>query len=657
MKYRILAILLIASITACKKDTLVNIEEATNAQSIAPNGFNFATTKTVKIRVRLLSNNGEPLANIPVTFHNPKDDKQLLKSLTNSNGYIDANLNIAGYIEQLIVKPHFIGINNEVTGFFTNNTLDLVIGGKKGVEGNVILASTKNTQSAGKQTQSVGFQNTAFSYLGTYDVNGRPNYLAAQSGTVSSNLLNHINSSIPDAIDVRTSHPAYLTETAKQTLDIVKTGEVFITFVSEGAGLTNAIGYYTYPTNTPPSNASDITDIKYIFPNSSAFGSSGGLLSGDRVSLGTYNAGISIGIVLFSNGWDSNNKAVTSGVTKFYTNKSANPESTNSLKKHIVLLNFAQEDLFVIGIEDLNRESEPLCDHDFNDVVLYADSYPKDAISKLGVPSLDTPKDTDGDGVTDEYDEFPTDNKKAYTNYFPAKNSWGTLAFEDNWPLKGDYDMNDLVINYRYTYITNAANNVVEMNADYKVLTSLAYYHNGFGVELPISSSAVDCTNGYIKEKNYIKLNANGTEAGQDKAVIIPFDDQKLIYNAASGWSEQVSMNIKFTTPQAMSILSNAPYNPFIISDGRRSHEIHLPGNTPTNLADKALFGYQDDLSKPTTGKYYIGTNNWPWALQFTEPFNPPAEGVAIDQVYSRFGAWASSGGSSFTDWYKNLGK
>src|SRR5690606_4428115 len=162
--------------------------------------------------------------------------------------------------------------------------------------------------------------------------------------------------------------------------------------------------------------------------------------------------------------------------------------------------------------------------------------------------------------------------KKAYNNYFPSKDKWGTLAFEDNWPLKGDYDMNDLGVNYRYTYVSNSENKVVEMTADYKVTTALAYFHNGFGVELPFSSASVAKVTGQVNSKGYINFNSNGTEAGQTKAVIVPFDDQ----NAVNNGSGAVSINIVFNTLQSASILKDAPYNPFLISDGKRSHEIHL---------------------------------------------------------------------------------
>ena len=33
---------------------------------------------------------------------------------------------------------------------------------------------------------------------------------------------------------------------------------------------------------------------------------------------------------------------------------------------------------------------------------------------------------------------------RAFDVYTPGKGTYGSLSFEDNWPAKGDYDMNDL---------------------------------------------------------------------------------------------------------------------------------------------------------------------------------------------------------------------
>lgn len=653
MKAKFTLFLLVVSLTiGCKKDEMTTLETPVGLNAIAPNGFNFSTTQKIGINVRLLANTGEPIANVPVTFHHPKDSAQLLKAITDNQGYIKTNLSVSSYIKELIVEPHYVGLINEVKASIISNNLDLTIGGTKGISGNVVLSESNVSQTNMKVNQFSTF-NTIYNYLGTYDANGRPQYLQAQSGNVSARLLTYLNDAIPEFEDIKINHPEYLAQSAQQNINVVENGEVFITFVSEGASKLNAIAYYTYPTNNPPATENDIPNIKYIFPNTSAYGSGGGLLTGDKVSLGTFTAGTSIGLILFSNAWNKSTKVVNNGSAKFYSEPKFNLESSSNLKDHMLLMYYKPDDLFVIGFEDVRRDDKE-CDHDFNDLVLYATSYPKSAISKTNVVVIDAPEDTDGDGIADHLDEYPTDGKKAYNNHYPSKDSWGTLAFEDNWPLKGDYDMNDLVVNYRYSFITNASNNVVEIKASYEVVGALADYKNGFGVEFPFSPSIINDVTGYIHSLDDIKFNPNGTESGQAKAVIIPFDNQELIFKSSVNYSEVVNMRIQFLTPQPMSNIGSAPFNPFLISNGRRVFEIHLPGHTPTTKGATSLFGQNQDQSNPAIGRFYIGENNWPWAIHFAEPFAFPKEGKSVDKAFLHFSQWASSGGTSYEDWYTN---
>ncbi len=66
-----------------------------------------------------------------------------------------------------------------------------------------------------------------------------------------------------------------------------------------------------------------------------------------------------------------------------------------------------------------------------------------------GIGGTPPPVDTDGDGIANTLDMYPNDATRAFDNYYPSKTVFGTLAFEDLWPGKGDYDMNDLVVDYQ----------------------------------------------------------------------------------------------------------------------------------------------------------------------------------------------------------------
>lgn len=638
----------------CKKSEILN--PSMDVKS-APEGFNYATTREVKIKIRLLTNMNEPIYGVPITLNTPDGKQEIFKAISDKKGFITASLQIATYLKELVVKTPYIGLINKVNVSISTNNLELTLGGPKGLSGDIINSSitpSNNLVTFGKlPSVPPTTLSTSYQYLGTYSGNGTPDYLIAQ-GNVSAGLLSYINASLPNNVDLRTTHPEYLSSTATRNLNVVERGEVFITFVAEGAGYVNSLGYYTYPTGNPPATKDDIDVVKYIFPNASDGASGGGLSAGSRVSLGTFDPGTTIAFVLLSDAWDGGAKVVKSGNTKFYSDDVYNPESNSNLRIHSVLLNYGAESSYVIGYEDLDRTVGGASDHDFNDLVLYASANPLTALSPRGVKPLDDPKDCDNDGVTDEFDEFPCDGTRAYTTSYPSKYGWGTLAFEDNWPNKGDYDFNDLVLKFRYTSISNANNVNVELKAKFTGASAIADFKNGFGISIPFLNPAyVTGVTGARYSEGYINLNPNGTEAGQGSAntVIIPFDNNKLLINGTSTGLDTLNMTISFAPTIIGNISSVFPFNPFLISNGRRGYEVHLSGSSPTLLATSSLFG----TGSTTVSSPYKDTNNMPWVLSFNEDFKYPKEGVNITNAYLHFGDWATSNGGSFTDWYNNL--
>ena len=60
-------------------------------------------------------------------------------------------------------------------------------------------------------------------------------------------------------------------------------------------------------------------------------------------------------------------------------------------------------------------------------------------------------------------------------------------------------------------------------------------YDNGFGLQFPFATSLVQTVTGQKLSSGYIKTNANGTEANQKNAVIIPFDNAHSMIKYADG--------------------------------------------------------------------------------------------------------------------------
>ncbi|TAH06424.1 MAG: LruC domain-containing protein, partial [Sphingobacteriales bacterium] len=649
--------------TACSKkmedtsSTVVTPPVVNGDSTIAPDNFTFATSKEVSVNIRLLTNDDKPIPGVMVNLYNANPAEagiSLFNAFSDANGYVKGTINIPAYMDTLLVDPAYVGLISNAKTYISGNQLTATLGGSNGFGGNIVQTAQKTSENGyhNKNTFYPAFTGANFiqgqggvnyNYLGGYDGNGRPTNLVSPGDVVSAELLSFINASLPETKPVPTFHPDYLTQTAETNLNITALSDVFVTFVHEGAGYLNSLGFYTYPTNNPPKSINDIKDINITFPNASLPGSGGALKSGDKVKLGRFEAGTSIGFVLFQNAWNS--KSVNTSANKYFADDNLNNEK-DGYKRHTVLLYDDKNKLFLVGFEDQQRDNNG-SDNDFNDLMFYATSNPVEAISHEDVNPIDKPVDADKDGVNDTYDKFPTDPTRAYINYYPAEDKWGTLNFEDLWPSEGDYDVNDLVLGYRYTYIKNAQNKTVEMYGDYAVRAVGATFLNGFGVQFPFSNSQVAKVSGQKLVGGYIKTNGNGTEAGQSNAVIIPFDNTKAIFpdggmiNTFAGASKKTGdtahIYIAFNSALSSDELGVAPYNPFLISKQVRGNEVHLPGTQPTDLANTKLFGTAEDKTNPAKNTYYLSNKNWPYAMNYAETFDYPIEKISIAKAYTKF--------------------
>jgi LruC domain-containing protein len=274
--------------------------------------------------------------------------------------------------------------------------------------------------------------------------------------------------------------------------------------------------------------------------------------------------------------------------------------------------------------------------------------------------------DTDGDGVQDEEDDYPNDPARAFLNYFPAE-GFASLGFEDLWPGTGDYDFNDLVIDYRFEVVTNASNKVSDLRPIFVIKAIGASLDNGFGFEIAnedIDQSLITVSD-YKVENDYITLGENGLEEGQTKPTIIVFDNVNRIMPSPTGFGVNVESDKPYVDPDTtivniafdnsnytLSDLNLEEFNPFLIVDGERGKEIHLSDYPPTDLVDDSYFGQESDDSNAALGRYYKTSTNLPWAINIATSFNYPLEKVEITSAYNYFAEWAESSGALYQDWY-----
>ena len=268
-------------------------------------------------------------------------------------------------------------------------------------------------------------------------------------------------------------------------------------------------------------------------------------------------------------------------------------------------------------------------------------------------PPPPTP-DCDNDGVPDSSDEFPCDPALAYT----TQTDTASFAAEDNWPWEGDFDFNDVVMPYTVKSFFSAGDELVKAKFFYKFRARGAANKNGMGFSY-ITDPANVTVSGYRHTESY-HSHVDGIEQGSSVETSVVFEDlvwnDLVSFNTIPGWQPIIdtwdSVTVEFTVPVAKAVALT--FNPFLIVDTTRSHEVHLPDYEPTFLADETKLGYGLDASDPSTGYYYKQADGTPWIINIPGEFKYPYEQIEISEAYLNFLNWAQSGGALNQDWYDN---
>jgi len=619
--------------------------------------FKFSTTQDVEINVYTLDNTGAPVPNIRIDIYTDTPENSgalLLSGITDSNGLFNSAYKMAAGTDSLAVGTTAIGFCTMQKVKAINGSLHLTLGGKALKQG---LKSGEDLFF--KSTNSVIYP------IGNYNSDGVPAYLEKSNDIIDAEMLKDINATLPEGLAAPSSHPQYFAVANEQNLVLNDACNVWVTFVSEGAGYRNVLGYYTYKKGSPPATTASIDSIHIIFPNASFANSGGGLYSGNRVHLGIFAPGTEIGWVLIADGF--RNGVITNGNWILYSDMNLNPEVAADKKQHTIFCNDIGRGKFLLSFEDIRRENAS-SDNDFNDAIFYVTADPITAVetSNIPLPSY-AAADADKDGVSDNFDNYPSDPLKAFDNYYPSKDNFGSLAFEDMWPSVGDYDFNDMVVDYNFNQITNGQNNVVQIELRASLVAMGADFKNGFGIQLPVSPDLISGVTGTNIKETYVVLNSNGTEANQSKATIIVFDNgfnllsdpgtPEAGVNTTPGavyvTPKELTITINLKTPVSLSSMGLPPYNPFMIINRNREKEVHLIDNPPTDLANSILLGTSNDDSNPAAARYYVTKTNLPFAIDISGHFDYPVELVPITDGFLKFYEWGQSGGSQYYDWFE----
>ena len=408
----------------------------------------------------------------------------------------------------------------------------------------------------------------------------------------------------------------------------VKDAGIRLAFLNEGAWYQNTLGYYYYPTDKRPADASKVK--KYILlPNASTPGSvpfdgytfsqsSAPVRACSWVSLkyiddngqvfDRFPPGYTIGWFVISDGFQYRNgtEFLDTGRQFIYSNQSWNGNGKSSC----ITLTDNTTGRVVVGFEDGG-------DLSYEDLLFEVEADPSAAIYDPNKPSIS------GGTIVLPEQEYSIS---------------GTLAFEDNWPESGDYDLNDVVMEYKRVVTFDNQNQVKKLTDHFKP------------VQKPDGALF---TNAFVYQVDATQL---GSFAPLPEGVEYEAATNSFIVfaNAKTAIGKEVVITRTFSGATMFNKSALKPYNPYIIvryaPANKKRVEVHLPKFKATSYADQTLIGTLNDV-------YYADkSGRFPFAIDLPlTGFKLVTEHVRIgsSSEYPLYGKWVDGGcGTASADWY-----
>lgn len=689
------------------------------------NYFDFSTTQEVD----LIVDYSEFQANIPVFFSVYRENP--IKNEFSINEYFDESIKplFSGYtgkdgkFDETITLPAYAKVLHVVTGNFLvglrRNVTSVENGEARVIVKNPLPKSSKKNaprRVVGTGTQTTDLSKMTHLYktsdgeqvykewatpLGTWDSNsGRPSYLLDKD---DQNLIDKglafteeeftgMYATACAALNSGTD----LKESYRQASDLtlIKDSEVSITALGSSTCWNSTLGYYYY-TGDAPTNKMDL-NIIMIFPNTqdgewprgnypnNKYNGNIGTIRGDVIQLKYYPPtsdggidltkettifpeGTKIGFILKTNAWGQRGKdyAVNGYTTSsYYAKKNIWASSTDGLSYAPDGGKFPNPDgearsaKFSYTAPNGNKyvivSFEDACDDKDYDDLMFALN-PANAF--------------------DFGDEAQIESRKSY--------DWEVWAFEDLWPSKGDYDMNDAVIEIRhemeyYSHGNLSSDEMLSNEAFY--LTTYRNYvtrENGLGFKITwVSgfSTKNDLATIYLK-----KILPNQTEPvpvaqfmnNGNKYYFMP-EFSKLsdnVFLLTNDISKELGASyvVEVTYTKARSASGVSSIKPFIYRPANSKDnpynfrwEVHIPKDQPVDKGNESLYKSQPQENSTSSNPYY-GIGYYPYAFQLkgvdisnfeNTILKRSNESRPIDEFFPGFIEWSTSKGKTNTDWY-----
>ena len=454
--------------------------------------------------------------------------------------------------------------------------------------------------------------------------------------TLSKSEMNELRTTVSKVLNTLGSCPEEYRTQADLYVEEDETA-VVLTALRGWTCWNSSLGYYYYRYDQAPASLKDVK-VYAVFPNTQMTWNNGslqaspqGIKEGTTVQLKYFDdpeypkgknfpKGYYIGFILACNAWNTyftgfNSYTLTEG---FYASstKGFSTKVNSGIDVRTAMFKDKNSNI-AIAFEDF------MDDQNFTDVVFSLKANPE----ITNVPPVD--------------EDLNTTIEKT-----------GVYAFEDEWPKAGDYDMNDVLVQYTYQKVFNIFNEILSESFTFKTLYNKStVFTNGLGFILSNEGNAQSIEYFIRKENEKDFTVASGADKfTRESNAIILTDNVKTNPNAE--YKVTFKYGDKNSNKKQETSIDAFIYRPS--KEGNRL-EVHCPMKKPTSKVDTSLFGQYEDCSKPNEGIYYVSNqeNIYPFAFYLS---NANANDIAelknfdknekksISEIYPKFIDWAKYG-------------
>ena len=623
-----------------------------------------------------------------------EDVKALYSAYTDENCVFSGTITLPAYVEKVWVYS---------PAFFAKTLMEA------NVVGNTITVSdTDGTRSARAATRAAEEEGYSYmtrtdvskeyqsgkrwkEWLGTYDSNGKVNYVYKGKDLVPDASIYTDHSQV---IKSSKSCPTQLRNASD--LEIKNSAEVVITYLGGNTCWNSSLGYYYYKVGQEPKSIED-ANVIMIFPNTQDGKWEKTTQDADRQKAGVdrmtsvklkyypkieqdskegatdvFPAGYKVGLVLATNAWskrleyENNSKKNYLNENRYYRAATLNTltvrQNGSSTELPVVASYYTMDKGFVVAsfeddykFDDGNGRNGH--DQNFSDVVVAIGTNPVKAIADLSTFKM----------------WVNVDGKSLVTLEETLK---GTYLFEDLWPQKGDYDMNDACVEYIQGTYKDKWNDTYGETFSFKPRQNFATKKNGIAFRLIGGDRAEVNSNGGKTGKRisgyHLPAEVKLYLGSKDITDQLEYDQENQIFYVIPDTKKNPGLTY---TVEFLHIPDGSPkfyernykeyksqIDVFLYrKEGDKNWEVHTKGMEPTPKMNFDYFGKGDDLSKPEEGIYYVRAGNYPYALflngqqidKMSKLFDIENEGFTLDMMYPKYTKWVETEGKENSNWYK----